>query len=141
VQFAGHLEAAEPDDQLHSWDVLVAAEPDDQLSSWDDQAADQQDDQEQLHQVRHRQPVGAVYLDAVSQVVERRDEESRESHRGQVRAERFDLRQLNQTERQVLREQLARQEQQRQQPVLQGQLVRQEPQRQQLGLQPLMFER
>jgi hypothetical protein len=115
VQFAGHQEAAELDDQLHSWDDQEEAEPDDQLSSWDDQAADQQDDQERLHHVRHRQPVGAVYLDAVSQVVERRDEESRESHRGQVRAERFDWKRPNPMVPTVLRERQVRGQVQQQQ--------------------------
>ena len=40
MQFAGHQEAAELDDQKHSWGDQAAAELDDQLRSWGDQAAD-----------------------------------------------------------------------------------------------------
>jgi len=63
AQFAGHQEAAEPDDQLHSWDDQAAAEPDDRSNSPDDQAAGQQGDQ-----ALHQQAV-AVYRYEVRRVV------------------------------------------------------------------------
>jgi hypothetical protein len=46
-----------------------------------------------MHRVRHQRPADAAY-----RVAERRGAELRESHHGQVRAERFGSRQLNQRE-------------------------------------------
>jgi hypothetical protein len=63
AQLVGHQEAAEPDDQLHSWDDQAAAEPDDRSNSPADQAAGQQGDQV-LHQ-----RAGAVYRYEVRRVV------------------------------------------------------------------------
>ena len=110
MRIEDHQEEAEPDDQSNSPDDQAAAEPDDQSNSPGDQAADQPDGQERLHRVHHRQPEDAAYLNVACRVVEQRDEESRESHHVQVRAERFGLRQLNQREQLVLQEQLVRQE-------------------------------
>jgi len=63
ARLVGHQAAAEPDDQLHSWDDQAAAEPDDRSNSPDDQAAGQQGDQ-----ALHRREV-AVYRYEVRRVV------------------------------------------------------------------------
>ena len=109
MRIEDHQEEAEPDDQSNSPDDQAAAEPDDQSNSPDDQAAGQRGDQGPLRQALHQQ-ADAAYRYEVRRVVEQRDEESRESHHVQVRAERFGLRQLNQREQLVLQEQPARQE-------------------------------
>jgi hypothetical protein len=136
VQFAGHQEAAELDDQLHSWGDQAAAELDDQLHSWGDQAADRPVDQVQQHQARHPRRAGAAYLNVACRVVVPRDEVLRELRHGQVRAERFGWKRPNLMVPTVLREQqvLREQVQQQQESQQQGpqQLERQAPEQPEL---------
>jgi len=70
ARLVGHQEAAEPDDQLHSWDDQAAAEPDDRLNSPDDQAAGLRGDRGLLRQALHQQADAACRYEVRPVVVQ-----------------------------------------------------------------------